>query len=80
MRTAEQTKAEAVMRKTTPVLATTSRTPASAGPTKKPRLSIVLATAFAAVSSPGVRAAEGVTAAMAGRNGVPTKTAAAARA
>jgi hypothetical protein len=59
MRRAEHTKAEAVMRKTTPVLAAMSRRPATAGPRKKPRLSMVLATAFAAVSSAGVRAAVG---------------------
>ena len=38
-------------------------------------LSSVLATAFAAVSSDGVRATEGVSAASAGRNGVPTSMA-----
>jgi hypothetical protein len=38
-------------------------------------LSSVLETAFAAVSSPGVRATAGVTAASAGRNGVPTSIA-----
>jgi hypothetical protein len=53
----------AVAAKTAAVLATASSNPASAGPTKAARLSIVLATAFAAVNSDGVRASDGVKAA-----------------
>ena len=60
------------MTKTSPALATASKRPARAGPAKRPTLSSVLTTALAAVSSPGVRASEGVSAASAGRKGVPT--------
>ena len=49
----------AVIVKTSPVLATASSTPASAGPANTAMLSIPLATAFAAVSSSGVRARPG---------------------
>ena len=41
--------------KTTQTLETVSRRPPRAGPTQKPRLSIVLELTFAAVSSSGVR-------------------------
>ena len=57
-------------RKTVPVLVTPRRSPAIAGPTKTARLSTVLATAFAAVSSRGDCANEGVMAACAGLKGV----------
>ena len=55
---------------TAPVLATASSNPASAGPANTATLSTLLATAFAAVSSSGVRASDGVSAACAERNGV----------
>ena len=51
-----------------------------AGPTNAARLSIVLATAFAAVSSDGERASDGVSAAWAERNGVLAMAAAIASA
>ena len=60
----------AVIAKTTPVLAVAMRTPARAGPAKTAMLSIPLATAFAAVSSSGVRESDGVRAAWDERNGV----------
>ncbi len=66
----ETTIRAAVVRKTTPVLATPNRTPASAGPANTAMLSTPLATAFAAVSSSGVRASDGVSAACEERNGV----------
>ncbi len=72
MKNVDRTNVEAVMKKTIPVLAAASKRPARAGPTKRPMLSSVLTTALAAVSSPGVRASEGVSAASAGRKGVPT--------
>ena len=62
------------------MLATPSRRPASAGPAKRAMLSTPLATAFAAVSSSGVRASDGVSAACAERNGVFAIVAAIARA
>ena len=52
------------------MLATPRRTPASAGPAKTAMLSTPLATAFAAVSSSGVLASDGVSAACDERNGV----------
>ena len=55
---------------TVPAPETESTTPPIAGPPKIPTLSIVLETTFAAVSSSGVRANAGVSAACAGRNGV----------
>ena len=48
-----------------------TRMPPSAGPTKIPTLSIVVAVTFAAVSSSGLRARFGTSAAWAGRNAVP---------
>ena len=51
--------------------ATASNSPPSAGPAKKPTLSIVLEATLAAVSSPESRASFGKSAAWAGRNGVP---------
>ena len=72
MKNVDRRNVDAVVKNTTSVLAAASRSPASAGPTKRPMLSSVLTTAFAAVSSPGVRATDGVSAASAGRNGVPT--------
>ena len=66
----DATMSSAVVRKTRPVLATPSRMPASAGPAKTAMLSTPLATAFAAVSSSGVRASAGVSAAWDERNGV----------
>lgn len=60
---ADQSTVAAVRAKTTPMLVTARRRPGKAGPTKKPRLSTVLATAFAAVSSPGARASTRVNAA-----------------
>ena len=66
----EATTNSAVMAKTTSTLATPSRTPARAGPTNIAMLSTPLATALAAVSSSGVRARLGVSAAWAERNGV----------
>ncbi len=50
---------------------TASSTPPSAGPMKAPTDSSVLEATFAAVSSPGVRARCGSSAACAGRNTVP---------
>ena len=44
-----------------------------AGPTKKARLSSVLLTPFAAVSSCGLSTSEGVSASCAGRNAVPNR-------
>ena len=58
----------AVTRKTVPAPDAASNRPPIAGPPKMPTLSIVLATTFAAVSSSGVRASAGVSAASAGRN------------
>ena len=55
----------------TPIAVT--RRPPIAGPTKKARLSMVLAVPFAAVSSSGVFTSFGVRAATAGRNGAPTR-------
>ena len=52
------------------MLATARSTPASAGPANTAMLSTPLATAFAAVSSSGVRASVGVRAACDERNGV----------
>ena len=60
---ADQTKRPAITMKTTPVEAAASRSPPSAGPRNVPTLSIVLDTAFAAVSSSGVLASDGVNAA-----------------
>ena len=68
--TADTTMSAAVMRKTLPALAVARSAPASAGPAKNATLSMPLATAFAAVSSSGVRASAGVRAACDGRNGV----------
>ena len=56
--------------KTTQTLETASRSPPSAGPTQKPRLSIVPELTFAAVSSSGVFASEGRSADWAGWNAV----------
>jgi hypothetical protein len=66
----------AVDPKTTSTSVTASIRPARAGPMKKARLSIVLATAFAAVSSAGVDARVGVKAAWAERKGAFTIVAA----
>ncbi len=52
------------------MLATASIRPASAGPAKKPTLSIVDEATFAAERSPGPFASSGRNAACAGRNGV----------
>ena len=52
--------------KTTQAVETASRSPPSAGPTQKPRLSIVLELTLAAVSSSGVFASEGSSADCAG--------------
>jgi hypothetical protein len=60
----------AVMVKTVPMLAAARRAPATAGPAKIAMLSMPLATAFAAVSSSGVRASVGVSAACDDLNGV----------
>ncbi len=62
------------------MLATATRSPASAGPPKSARLSIPLVTALAAVSSLGLRASDGVSAACAERMGVFAIVAAMARA
>ncbi len=75
-KSAEITIIAAVTEKTTPVLATASSKPARAGPAKTAMLSMPLATAFAAVSSSGVRASDGVSAACAERNGVVAMVAA----
>ena len=77
---AETASMPAVTAKTTPLPATVSSNPASAGPAKMAMLSNVLATAFAAVSSSGVRASVGVSAACAERNGVAAMAAATASA
>ena len=69
-KSAETTISSAVSVKTSPVLATARRRPASAGPAKIAMLSMPLATALAAVSSSGVRARLGVSAACDERNGV----------
>ena len=61
----------AVTKNTTPASLAASNRPPSAGPTKLPRLSIVLRATFAAVSSSGVRASSGSAADSAGRNAVP---------
>ena len=66
---ADQRKSAAVTTKTTQPLETASRRPPSAGPTQKPRLSIVLELTFAAVSSSGVFASDGSSAACAGLEG-----------
>jgi hypothetical protein len=79
-RNADRPSAAAVSPKTTSRSVTASRRPATAGPRKNARLSIVLATAFAAVSSLGVRASVGVSAAWAERNGAFAIVAAIARA
>ena len=52
--------------KTTQAVETASSRPPRAGPTQKPRLSIVLELTLAAVSSSGVVASEGSSAACAG--------------
>ena len=65
---------------TVPAPETESTTPPIAGPPKIPTLSIVLETTFAAVSSSGVRANAGVSAASADRNGVKLTLTAAASA
>ncbi len=57
---------------TTPVEVAANRSPPSAGPANVPTLSIVLPTAFAAVSSTGVLARDGVSAACAGWKAVET--------
>ena len=75
----EITMRPAVIANTTPLLATAMKMPASAGPMKNARLSTPLATAFAAVSSLGLRARVGVSAACADRKGVLTIVAAIAR-
>ena len=82
-RTRRSTKAEmasmaAVIANTTSGPVAASSTPANAGPAKTAMLSTVLATAFAAVSSSGVRASAGVSAACAERNGVAVIAAATA--
>ena len=66
--------------KTTHVLDTASSTPPRAGPTQNPRLSSVLELTFAAVSSSGVRASTGRSAACAGWNAVENTATDAARA
>jgi hypothetical protein len=68
---ADARKSAAVARKTTSVLVSASRNPPSAGPTKMPIPSVVLDATFEAVSSSGVRASEGTSAAWAGRKAVP---------
>ena len=65
-------------RNTSPGPLAASNSPPSAGPPKMPTLSIVLAATFAAVSSSGVRASDGMRAASAGRKAVaatPTRPA-----
>ena len=70
--TADRTKVSALTAKTAATSATASRNPASAGPTKNARLSTVLETPLAAVSSSGVFTSDGVSASCAGRKAVPT--------
>ncbi len=72
MKNVDSRNVDAVVKNTISVLAAASKTPAIAGPTKRPMLSSVLTTALAAVSSPGVLATVGMSAASAGRKGVPT--------
>ena len=67
---ADQRNVAAVTAKTTHVVETASSTPPIAGPAQKPRLSSVLELTFAAVSSSGVRASAGSSAACAGRKAV----------
>ena len=61
-------------------LATARSNPPSAGPAKKPTLSMTLDATFAAVSSPGSPARTGSRAACAGRKAVPTSAVAIASA
>ena len=70
----------ALIANTTPVDVTAIRSPASAGPAKMARLSIVLAMAFAAVSCVGLVVREGVSAAWVERNGAVATAAATASA
>ena len=70
MKNADTRMSPPVTANTAPVLNTPSRTPASAGPAKKPTLSIELVATLVAVNSFGDRAIEATRAAWAGRNGV----------
>ena len=67
-RNADHTSVAAVAAKTAPVPVTASRSPPRAGPRNEPTLSIALELTLAAVSSSGVRASDGSSAACAGRN------------
>ena len=62
-RIADQRRSAAATRKVTETLVVATRTPPSAGPTKIPTLSIVVAVTLAAVSSSGLRARFGTSAA-----------------
>ena len=67
---ADQANAAPVTRKVKATLVPASTSPPAAGPRKMATLSIVLPATFAAVSSSGVRASAGTSAAWAGRNPV----------
>ena len=69
---ADQSSSAAVTRKVTSIPKAATSRPPSAGPTNSPTLSIVLAVTFEAVSSSGVRARPGTSAAWAGRNALET--------
>ena len=69
--TADQRKLSALTPNTSSGFVAASRMPPSAGPTKVPMLSTVEDVTFAALSSSGVRASDGSSAAWAGRNAVP---------
>ena len=68
-RTADSRNVAALSAKTLATSATASRNAADAGPTKKARLSMVLATLLAAVSSSGSSTSDGVSAIWAGPEG-----------
>ena len=76
---AEKRKSPAVKAKTTQTVESASRSPPRAGPTQKPRLSMVLELTLAAVSSSGVLASEGSSADWAGWNAVLITATVAAR-
>ena len=77
---ADQRNVADVTTNTTQTVETARRSPPSAGPTQKPRLSIVLELTLAAVSSSGVLARDGKIAACAGWKAVVVTATAAASA
>jgi hypothetical protein len=70
--TADHTKLSALTAKTVSAFVAARRMPPSAGPTNVPMLSTVEEVTLAALSSAGVRASDGSSAACAGRKAVPT--------